>query len=551
MRNANSPVLARLLALAALGCPAAGWAAEPASVSGRVLNAATGAPLHAALVSLATLAERPLEATTYTDSNGRFGFENVPPGRYMMSASEDGYAQAWFGAATPDRVPAVLTLRSGEVRQDILFQLTALSSVSGVLLDQEGDPLLHGSVQLLAERYDRGKPVWTVYYNSGVNDRGEFRLQGVRPGRYILLAASDRNNIIETRPEVVLGESLPQQVYARLYYPAATRVRDAQRLEVRPGSRISGLDFRLTPVAVATVQGTVDLPEGAPRQGVVVHLAPVGEGEVSWAGRGSTFTRDGKFTFGNVPPGRYQIIGMLASDQSYRGAEYVDLAPGPQELRLRLSKGVRVAGKVEVRGRATEVKPFQVSLIPDDPNSPGRGALRTRTQPDGSFAFDAVTAGVWDIGIGPLPTGGFIQAMTLGAQDVLTEDMFIGASPPPALHIVVNTQGGVLSGVVKRPDAGAGERSRPIVMLAPSGRFSHVLSFFHLVPADETGKYEIRGITPGSYKLYAFEQMAQGAWRQPEFLQRVDPLGKPLEVREGEQLEQDVEALPFDPGGPR
>jgi hypothetical protein len=74
--------------------------------------------------------------------------------------------------------------------------------------------------------------------------------------------------------------------------------------------------------------------------------------------------------------------------------------------------------------------------------------------------------------------------MRLGDQDVLTEEMVIDSGTIAPLNIVVSTRGGVVEGTVVQdeaePAAGRQAPSKPVravVVLAPEGRFEHVMSF--------------------------------------------------------------------------
>ena len=55
-----------------------------AAISGIVLNDAAAAPVPHAQVFLTTLDEPPLEALTFTESDGAFGFTMIPPGKYRL-----------------------------------------------------------------------------------------------------------------------------------------------------------------------------------------------------------------------------------------------------------------------------------------------------------------------------------------------------------------------------------------------------------------------------------------------------------------------------------
>ena len=49
-----------------------------AAISGVVLNDATGAPVRRAAITLSTVDTTPLEALTFSESNGVFGFNTIP-----------------------------------------------------------------------------------------------------------------------------------------------------------------------------------------------------------------------------------------------------------------------------------------------------------------------------------------------------------------------------------------------------------------------------------------------------------------------------------------
>jgi hypothetical protein len=147
---------------------------------------------------------------------------------------------------------------------------------------------------------------------------------------------------------------------------------------------------------------------------------------------------------------------------------------------------------------------------------------------------------MWDIGVNPIPPGGYIKSMRLGDQDVLTEDMIISTRTTAPLRIVVSTRGGVLEGHVKRSE----EAARAMVLLAPDGKFSHVLSFYGRSVTDEGGHFKMEGLTPGAYKLYAFEAMEYGAWQNPEFLKPLESYGEKVEIVEGTNPPKELRLIP-------
>jgi hypothetical protein len=109
--------------------------------------------------------------------------------------------------------------------------------------------------------------------------------------------------------------------------------------------------------------------------------------------------------------------------------------------------------------------------------------------------------------------------------------MVIGPETKDRLDIVVSTHGGVLEGDVKTEP---GESTAPVhVLAAPDGQYSKVLSFYGSATSDEKGHFKLKHLTPGRYKIYAFDVLDYCAWCDPEFLKPFSDQGEPVEVVEG------------------
>ena len=58
-----------------------------------------------------------------------------------------------------------------------------------------------------------------------------------------------------------------------------------------------------------------------------------------------------------------------------------------------------------------------------------------------------------------------------------------------------------------------------------------------LQPGQRTG---LRGLPPGDYRIIATEDVEQGEWFDPAFLQRVQPSSGKISLSEGEKKTQDL-----------
>jgi hypothetical protein len=60
---------------------------------------------------------------------------------------------------------------------------------------------------------------------------------------------------------------------------------------------------------------------------------------------------------------------------------------------------------------------------------------------------------------------------------------------------------------------------------------------------DSTGKFTIRGVPPGDYKLFAWNSIEQFSWFDPEVLRTDESKGKPVHVLESANQTIELRAI--------
>jgi hypothetical protein len=96
--------------------------------------------------------------------------------------------------------------------------------------------------------------------------------------------------------------------------------------------------------------------------------------------------------------------------------------------------------------------------------------------------------------------------------------------------VVLSPAGGDVEGVVlkenQQPAAGA------TVALAPDAPRRDQVHLFRSATADRYGRYVLRGVPPGEYRLFAWEDVEAGAWLDPDFLGEYEKRGETVSVDE-------------------
>ena len=133
----------------------------------------------------------PAIPSVITDREGKFVIPDLEAGSYRLTVSGSGYVRQEYGQRVFPGQGTLLTLTAGQVMKDIVMKLTLTGNVSGRLRDMSGEPAVGVPIQLLKASYSpQGQKIFQSAGSTRTNDRGEYRLYWVTPGRYFLAAGS-------------------------------------------------------------------------------------------------------------------------------------------------------------------------------------------------------------------------------------------------------------------------------------------------------------------------------------------------------------------------
>ena len=541
-------------------------------ISGIVVDAESGDPVRKANVTL-TLEGTPRRwATARTDSSGRFTFEGLPAGKYDLSASKGNEGRAIHGASSLRELGDLITLADGESLGVIKLRLIHPASISGHVYDSDGEPVAEVNVHLLRQGRNLGTPVLLNYRGGTTDDRGEYRISEIDPGRYYLRASA-------SSPGQFGGFGVdPQEKLVEQYYRGVREAKGATAVHVRGGESLTGLDFHLASEPVVGLRGQISgVPEeteepqasaeavvavtrsgpnrlvvgGGRRVEVRISPAEIGQEQSSIA----TVAQgpDYRFQLGGLSAGRYRIEAALDSrGKTYVASQVFDFRPGSNEIQLTLSAAVDIQGTLRVEGEAParEETPaparafgnrffFQL-LRPGGSVRPGNPSAQVGA--DGRFTISQVAPGAWQLSVGPVPPG-YLKSAEFGDHDVRFTTFEVASGSNTTLNIVVSMRTATVEGQV---EAGGSEAKRAGVLLAPFGEYHDLARFYYGTAANDDGKFKLSGIAPGRYKIFAVEKMAAASFRNPEAADQLDQFGEVIEVTEGATLEAHPKLIPAD-----
>jgi protocatechuate 3,4-dioxygenase beta subunit len=292
------------------------WRTSPGSsrgaISGTVRNG-NGGPASGAVVALVVAAAyedmedrttlRP-RATTIASGDGTFRFAEVPPGRYLLTATGRGWAQAEL----PD-----VSLLAGEAIDGLELRLARGGvRLYGRISDAGGGPIGGAGVRALALGAG-GRPDGARTFLAAAGTDGSYQVV-LRPGSYRVVADAEG------------------------YTPEGAMLlldRDrSQDFRLAPGARITG---RVVDPNQAAVDGAHVMIEAD-----AVILRP-SRAAISRATRTDAV---GGFAFAGVPPGSYRVSARAPGLMGTVQRKVIVSAGASVEVLVSLTAGPSIAGRV-------------------------------------------------------------------------------------------------------------------------------------------------------------------------------------------------------------
>ena len=547
-----------------------------ASIAGLVVDALSSQPVRRATVVVTDSASSSGSRLAVTDDHGRFAFEGLPSGRYVVTATKAAYLPTAFGVSKPMRLGSVPTgtaiaLTEGEKIPDVTLRITRGGVITGTVHGSDGRPARRvgvGLVYVTRAPFSGERTLASVpSANTFTDARGVYRIYGLPPGEYIAAVAptggpgsGDHEATTEAELQRAAaatqpgrsGNRRPTFGYAPMFYPGTTRAADASPIVLSAGEERAGVDFRIQVIPQSRVTGIVTGVDGKPADGATVRLLSVSSytaGALVPMIAGPT-EANGQFTLRGVPAGEYTVEvrwsagPYVPNTSSETGWARTTIAIAPAtdaRLDLVLQPGRTVSGQITIDPAATGAPPdlgrMTIPLLGRD------GTNRSTVSAAGKFAFMGLTPDNYRFGPLALPSSGatpwVVKSATINGRDAIDALVSVGEDLSTATIVLTNRVSEVTGTIL---DGSGRPAPEYFLVIFPADRLLWTWQSRRIQQARpaHNGEFLFRNLPPGEYLLGAVTDVEQNQVYEPEVLGQLLGASVKVTLAEGEKKVQHI-----------
>ena len=482
-------------------------------IAGALVGAADGQPLGGAEVSIFPAGTNRVLQTFVTDSDGRFLFGNVKPGKYLLTAAKGGYPhQPHQGHG---QYSTAVVVGAGLVSEGLLFRMHLGASITGTLLDDQNEPIRDAAVRLFRSMPETGVPLNTLVDQTSPDDRGHYRFSKLAPGKYFVTVSAKpwyakAGSALANRTG---SQSSLDLAYPVIYYGGGSDASAATPIVLKDGDRTTA-DIAL--FSVPAIRLRVRTREVG---GTSVHLyQPIFSTMIN--PQTEAVQGRGVVDIHGLAPGHFLVDFQTSDGLSH--SQSLDLTGDAEIDTLGAPSQSQVRGVVTPRGLERVLGGAIVRL------SNTRSGLQfdARPSPKNEFQFETNLApGLYSISVLGPPR---VVVGTISATGATVTGHTVEIRGTGPVNLAVTVEHSVqINGIAQRngkPVSGA------MIVLVPNDP-GHNLVLFRRDQSDSDGTFSLFNVLPGTYTLLALENAWDLEWANPAALGKYLRAGKVVNIR--------------------
>jgi hypothetical protein len=477
-----------------------------AAIRGTVVENQTGYPLARATVTVEQVGSGAAAQSVRTNSSGIFEFPELPAGTYRISAARLEFVPVQYGQKRWYSPGMPISLEAGDAAS-LTIRMPRYGAITGTVRDENDVGLPEHEIAV----YTNTRPP-KLLARASTDDRGMYRLFGLRPGSYLVRS---------------LARVYEDESYLPTFYPESPTVDQARAIDVTLDEQADHVDFHPMTGRLFSVSGRVN----SPIQPIVTLSSDAGT-------ETATIDAHGNFSFNPMAPGQFELLAEVPAERT-RGLaaafQVLTVDRDITDIPIRLGPPAVVQFVFEdTGGHAIEMR--EISLLARHKNAAGEGKAEILKEPR-----VMLLPGRWDVALPPNAADcvvGFSGPPSESANQGRTDgwnEILLATGSQNVVKFVLSSSPATIGGTVKNAsgDAVAGA---PVFIEPYDLDLRKRLEPMLTTTTDAKGQYHIGGLAPGVYRL-----LASFDYQMPEPTQMEAAHAKTVRVDEAAHAVLDLE----------
>jgi hypothetical protein len=302
------------------------------------------------------------------------------------------------------------------------------------------------------------------------------------------------------------------------------------------------MDMLLPQVGVYKIHGRVlNAVTHRAANDVFLNLTPKSSRFVWNMGNFANVHKDGSFELQNVLSGSYTLSAHWFDEgKSYTAHQTVEVGNADLDgLTITIAPGVTIEGHLAWEGNPS-VDEQELKVTATGANNDYWGG-QARVLANGAFTLKDVSEGTYKVTVDGISQDCYVKSIRYGTSDATADGFTVQRGADAGLEITISSRGARIKGSVADLDGLPGPGFW--VVLVPEEAHRSEFRFYKSKTTDQRGNFELRGISPGDYKLFSWEQVESQAWEDAEFLKQFEEKGEKISLQEGDQKTLNLTAI--------
>jgi hypothetical protein len=397
-------------------------------------------------------------------------------------------------------------------------------TILGTVQDSSGKPVTSDIMLYLWSIAD-GRPNPAAMCSTQTNADGHYECHHLPVGKFVISAHSLAPVVPTSRPPIFSNprtqassapplsaapqKSEPQAAYPITFYPDVTMVDSAAKITLTSNG-IETANIIVRAVPVHDIHGALPSKPESPE---IALKAQVGFFDLSTPFDLSYDALTGQFIFRSVPEGDYRIVADWATQTgAHHGETLIALSPTFNEkVKIEDQLVARIRGNLYYGSTPAPQLPSSVTIS-------GKGISRRSytvfVGSDGSFTIPNVIDGDYEVRV-PHANGAYVQSIKVGGQNISSRQrLVVEGRSLDSLEIGLGTSTASISGVIDAED----------VLPGKTGVVAQLVGGEQVLVAltDTQGRYSLKDLPPGDYELYAWNDLDEVEYHNPQYLKKFE-----------------------------